>query len=139
MIRGTILLILSFALAACSGAFSDNAPREFSGVWLYEFEGSTFLEGVSEVPKQRPSYDQAAWLDYHPDQRRSGEPVASSDKDRYDEMRGCYLTHPYVVRFQGRKITSRRGSGHAGLWASEVKVDRMISAKPLGEPFCYGS
>lgn len=132
-------LALSLALFGCSKPVEKSATREFSGVWLYEFEGSTFLEGATEIPKSRPPYDKSAWLDYHPDQLRPGQLINMSDKDRYDQGRRCYLTYPFLVTFSGHSTNNPNGSGHMGLWASEVTVDRMISSKPLGQPFCYSS
>ena len=137
--RQTSSLALSLALFACSTLAEKSASREFSGVWLYEFEGSTFVEGATAIPKNRPPYKKSAWLDYHPDQQRPGQFIEMSDRDRYDQERGCYLTHPFLVTFSGRRRTEPDGSGHMGLWASEVTVDRMISSKPLGQPFCYDS
>ena len=135
----TEVLVFGIALSACSRNVGDTAPREFTGVWLYEFEGSTFIEGATRIPSKRPAYMKAAWLDYHPDQQRPGQFVELSDKDSYDERRRCYLIYPFIVTFIGRRTINPHGSGHMGLWASEVKPDRMISSKPLGRPFCYGS
>lgn len=74
----------SFALFACSKTADDSTRREFSGVWLYEFEGSTFVEDATRVPKERPAYNKTAWLDYHPEQQRPGQYIEMSDMDRYD-------------------------------------------------------
>ena len=124
-------LALSLALFGCSKPVEKSAMREF--------EGSSFLEGATEIPKSRPPYNKSAWLDYHPDQLRPGQLINMSDKDRYDQGRRCYLTYPFLVTFSGHSINNPNGSGHMGLWASEVTVDRMISSKPLGQPFCYSS
>jgi hypothetical protein len=126
-------------LLACSESVDESLPRQFSGVWLYAFEGSTFIEGATEVPRERPPYQGTSWLEYHPDQRRPGQHVEMSRFDDYDEKKECYLVHPFLVIFEGRRITDPHGSGHMGLWASEVTVDRMISFKPLSPPFCYDS
>jgi len=134
-----MVLVLSFALSACSKTADDSTPHEYSGVWLYEFEGSTFVEGATAIPKKRPPYNNTAWLDYHPDQQRPGQYIEMSDRDRYDQKKSCYPIYPYLVRFIGRKRTDADGSGHMGLWASEIKVDRIIFSKSLGPPFCYGS
>lgn len=126
------LFALVLALPACSQT-DDGEPREFSGVWLYEFEGSTFVEGATEVPKERPASNQSAWLNYHPDPNPDRHPdfpnVRFSRYDDYDEARDCYLVHPFLVTFVGRRATDQYGSGHMGLWGSEVKVDRMILSR----------
>ena len=137
--RQTGVFALSLALGACSTSTDDGAASEFSGVWLYEFEGSTFIEGATEIPRERPLYSNSAWLDYHPDRLRPDQYIEMSDKDRYDVKSGCYPIHAYLVRFEGHRVTDAHGSGHGGLWPSEVKVDRMISSDSLGRPFCYGN
>ncbi|WP_292095655.1 DUF1801 domain-containing protein, partial [Brevundimonas sp.] len=46
-LRWIIPLALALALSSCSAARIDGSTRQFSGVWLYEFEGSTFVEGAT--------------------------------------------------------------------------------------------
>ena len=150
-LRLTCLVALSLGVVACSAANNGGAahddsvsqnssePRQYSGVWLYAFEGSTFVEGASEVPKQRPSYEATAWLEYHPDQKYSGQFVELSKFDDYDEGKECYPIHPFLVTFIGRRTTGPGGSGHFGLWGAEFTVQNMISSRPLGPPFCYSS
>jgi hypothetical protein len=148
-LRWICFVALSLLLVACSAAKDEgaahndsvsrnnSAPRQYSGVWLYAFEDSTFVEGASEVPKQRPSYEAAAWLDFHPDQKHPGEFVELSKFDDYDVGKKCYPVHPFLITFIGRRTTSLHGSGHLGLWGSEFTVENMISSTPLGPPFCY--
>jgi hypothetical protein len=144
-LRWTSFFTLGLLLTACSAtdndsvAEGDSAPRQYSGVWLYQFEGSTFLEGASEVPNERPSYEWAAWLEYHPDQQHPGQSIELSKHDDYDEEKECYPVAPFLVTFIGRRTTGSHGSGHLGQWGSEFRVDKMISSKSLGSPFCYGS
>jgi hypothetical protein len=139
----TSILTVHLLLAACSpidhdgSAESEGAPRQYSGVWLYRFEGSTFLEGAKSVPNEHPSLERSAWLQYHPDQRYPGERIELSKYDAYDEAKACYPLSPFFVTFIGWKIDNPGGSGHFGLWDSEFKVERMISSEPLGAPFCY--
>lgn len=148
-LRLTFSVALSLLLVACSapneGAANDDSvsrnndePRQYSGVWLYAFEGSTFVEGAKEIPKQPPSFETTAWLAYHPDQKLPGQFVEQSKYDNYDLEKECYPVHPFLVTFVGRRTTDPHGSGHFGLWGSEFIVENMISSKPLGRPFCYG-
>jgi hypothetical protein len=138
---------LSLGLLACSEKATDEQAKEtvesaraFSGVWLYEFEGSTFLENETEIPDREVDRQQAAWLDYHPESLERG-----TDYDAYDEQQGCYPRHAYKVEFIGRRVIPAMahypnglpaGAGHLGLWGSEIIVERMISATPLQSQVC---
>ena len=117
--------------------FHDRGPdcyrfselRNYSGVWLNQFEGSTFLEGREEIPNERPQYEESAWLQYDP-------PTEPNNLDiyDYDEDRGCDPIAAYHVRFVGRE--SPVGGGHMGLWEREIWAERMIEIKPLPAPDC---
>lgn len=123
---------LGLALSACSDFKMDGRAREFSGVWLYEFEGSTFVEGATTVPTQRPPYKETDWLDHPAEQKiRVGEPA--------DESLDCYPVRPFLVTFIGYRTRYLFGSGHLGLWRSELTVQKPISIEPLGPAFCYTS
>lgn len=118
----------------------ENAsePRQYYGVWLYSFENSTFLEGASKVPEERPSDKQASWLDYHPSKEYPGQFVENSHYDLYDPENKCYPVYPFLVSFVGKNTTAVHGSGRLGLWDSKFTVEDIISSEPLGPPFCYG-
>lgn len=106
-----------------------DQPRSFKGIWLYEFEGSTFLEGATSVPKERPVYGDTAWLHY--------DPAAIDPKPQYNRARegeDCYSIHAFEIEFIGRH--SPEGHGHMGLFGSEIWVEKMLSAKPLPAPNC---
>lgn len=123
---------LGLALTACSNFKIDSRPREFSGVWLYEFEGSTFVEGATKAPTERPPYKQTDWLDHPAEQDiRTGDPA--------DENLNCYPVRPFLVTFIGHRTRHLLGSGHLGLWRSEITVQKPISIKPLGPAFCYNN
>src|SRR5690606_3266972 len=73
--RRAIVLCLasSLSLLACTaGETEDRAndtvedTRRFTGIWLYQFEGSTFIENETEIPEREVDTQEAAWLDYHP-------------------------------------------------------------------------
>ena len=104
-------------------------PRRFKGVWLYEFEGSIFLEGVTSVPSTRPSPRDAAWLMYDP-----------ANIDPKPDYRGtakggnCFPIHAFEVEFIGQSNPERHG--HFGLFGSEIWVQKMLSAKTLPAPNC---
>jgi hypothetical protein len=125
------LWLIAVAFAGCSKADVIDEPRMYSGVWLYQFEGSTFVEGATSRPVNDVDPKKAAWLDYDPEAMMPGP-----NYDDYDESAGCYPIHAFVVRFIGRRTTSANGSGHGGLWGSAVKVDRLLGAKPLGPAAC---
>lgn len=106
-----------------------DPPREYDGIWLYEFEGSTFLEHAKVVPKKRPPWHSAPWLDY--------DPVKIDPKPEYnrdDSGQGCFPIHAFAIRFIGRRDPN--GGGHLGSWNSNIIVDRVLSAKPLGPLDC---
>lgn len=126
--RWITAMVLGLALVSCSGAGS----RQFSGVWLYEFEGSTFVEGATAIPRERPDYKTADWLELV-DWRRA-DALLDHDPGNSD----CHMVQPFLVTFVGRR-THRPfgGAGHWGLWRSEVTVQRQFSAQRLGRSFCY--
>lgn len=58
------LLGLILTLSSCSdGGFVEPA-RQFSGIWLSEFEGSTFIEGATAIPSERPPDEETDWLEW---------------------------------------------------------------------------
>ena len=128
------LVALSFALMGAYGPVLDSSPRQFTGVWLYEFEGSTFVEGATAIPPHRPAYRETDWLTYRFDQPRLETLV---EHWAYDEERGCYPVQPFRVTFIGERSIKPGGSGHLGLWRSEVTVHETISFERLGPSFCY--
>ena len=106
-----------------------EAPRRYVGLWLYEFEGSAFLENVRQVPLHRPEWCSAAWLDVDP------EPIiGGAEFDTYDVDKGCYPIIPFEVEFIGRRKSG--SGGHFGFYGSEIVVDRMITVRPLPELDC---
>lgn len=123
---------VALGLASCAGGGFVSGSRQFSGVWLHEFEGSTFVEGATDVPAVRPEYRETDWLEWNewPDLERLMD-------DRLQQG-GCYTVQPFLLTFEGRR-THRLfvGAGHMDLWRSEVAVQRPISAKRLGPSFCY--
>lgn len=131
-LRFISLVLLGLALSSCSyGGIADRS-RQYSGVWLYEFEGSTFVEGATEIPAQRPAYEETDWLEWRTDWPQL---EALMDKDSGPER--CNPVQPFLVTFVGRRIRRLGGAGHLGLWRSEMEVQRPISAKRLGASFCY--
>lgn len=106
-----------------------DRPRRFKGIWLYEFEGSTFLENATAIPSKRPDYDDTAWLMY--------DPAAIDPKpnyDRYAKERDCYAIHAFEIEFIGRR--SPEGHGHLGLFGSEIWVQKMLRARLVAAPNC---
>lgn len=133
--RWISLIALGLALSSCSNVGFENPRRQFSGVWLYEFEGSTFVEGATRIPSEPPAYKEADWLEYRYDLLQAGQ---ITDARAYAETRDCSPVQPFLVTFVGHRTHRPFGAGHMGLWRSEVTVDRMISVRRLGPAFCYG-
>ena len=117
--------------------FHDTGPdcyrfsefRDYSGIWINQFEGSTFIEGGEEVPRKRPPFEETAWLRYDPPKEPSGTDILD-----YDEELGCYPIAAYYVRFVGRERPG--GGGHLGLWGREIWPERMLKIEQLPAPNC---
>ena len=140
------------SLSACDrghveAGHSTESIRTYSGIWLYEFEGSTFLEGASEVPKADVQVQNAPWLKFHPENvdpeyLHPGIEDASQDYDRYDVLRECYPRFAFAISFEGQETKHPQlapnlpGAGHLGLWGSDLSIERVISIKPLIGDFC---
>lgn len=131
--KATVGLCL-FLLSACANPGPGNHSREFAGVWLYEFEGSSFVEGATAVPTVRPDYETTDWLEYP-----SVPPGAARDMQAGLAAEGleCQPVQAFRVRFTGRRTRHPLGTGHLGLWRSKVTVERTQDIERLGPPFCY--
>ncbi|HWW11948.1 MAG TPA: hypothetical protein VN018_05485 [Brevundimonas sp.] len=126
------LLALALALASCSEGGFVGPARQFSGVWLYEFEGSSFVEGATKIPAERPPYKETDWLEW-----RDQPQIEALMEDRLGDG-ACYTVQPIRLTFIGHRTRHPfGGAGHMGLWRSTVTVDRTISAERLGPSFCY--
>jgi hypothetical protein len=104
--RWISLVALGLALSSCSDAGLNGQARQFSGVWLYEFEGSTFIEGATEIPKERPAPKETDWLEW------VGQPRLEELMDKSLGNGDCYTVQPILVTFVGRRDVSsirRRG------------------------------
>lgn len=130
-IRWISLVAMALTLFACGYGGFGGFSREFSGVWLYEFEGSNFVEGATGIPTQRPASEEADWFEWTEWPRLE----ALMDKDlSYED---CHRVQAFRVTFVGRRTHHPFGVGHLGLSRSKVTVQRPISAERLGPPFCY--
>lgn len=102
-----------------------DPPRRISGVWLYKFEYSVFLEGATS----RAELNQARNL-----------PWLTIDKDTVlpTGFRPSYIEgRAYRVTFEGRaaKDMQRKpmeGYGHFGAFPGLFLVDRVVSWEDLG-------
>jgi len=54
IMRGILGLAVALALAACADGGFVGRTGQFSGVWLYEFEGSMFVEGAASFRRSGP-------------------------------------------------------------------------------------
>lgn len=128
----TSLMAFSLLLTSCSGVEAEGELRHFAGVWLYELEGSTFIEGATDIPSERPPYDETDWLDWLEEPR-----LEALIEDHVGDP-DCHEVQPFLITFIGRRTRNPdRGAGHMALWRSEVTIDRTISAKRLSPSFCY--
>jgi hypothetical protein len=126
------LVALSLALSSCSGGGLSGQTRQFSGVWLYEFEGSTFIEGATAIPKEHPAPEATDWLEW------TDQPRLEALMEKSLGNEDCYTVQPILVTFVGRRTHHPfGGAGHMGLHRSMVTVHRTISAERLGPSFCY--
>lgn len=120
------LPLLAYLAIYPTPSVAEEAAREFVGVWRYEFEGSTFIEGISKVPLDF-DYRAAAWLDYDP------SIVAPGPKyDEYDMQAGCYPIYGFRVRFIGTRTPQNGGP----FWGATIKVVKMLEAKSIPRPAC---
>jgi len=138
MVRsGTAVRVISWvaivlALSACADGGFDSGRRRFSGVWLYEFEGSTFVEGATRMPARRPDYRETDWLEWRdwPELERLMEAQLIEGD--------CYTVQPFLLTFVGRKTHHPfSGAGHMSQHRSKVTMERPISVRRLGPSVCY--
>ncbi len=128
-ILGCLAILFSVVTsAACTEHSAKERSGEFQGIWLYEFEGSTFLENETKIPQGDIDYDKAAWLDYDP-----SKIAPAKEHDSYEP--GCgYKRSAFALKFIGRKIVGP--AGHMGIYGAELKVDKLLSARSLPLPVC---
>ena len=112
-----------------SNCYRFDPPKKFTGIWLYEFEGSKFLVNATRVPSKRPATQTAAWLGYDP--ARIDPKV---DHNKYDVANECYPVYAFEISFIGRR--NPYDSGHGGMRESVIWPDRILSAKRLPSPSC---
>jgi len=133
ILRLISLIAVGLALSSCSDGGFRGGTRQFSGVWLYAFEESTFVEGATEIPKERPAYKETDWLEW------TDWPRLKDLTEDGRENRDCRTIQPFLVKFVGyRTHHPLGGAGHLGLWRSEITIEKPISAKRIGSSFCYG-
>ena len=108
--------------------YKFDGPRLYKGIWLYEFEGSRFVESATTVPARMPDYGSTPWLNYDPERI---DPTQD-----YDRASGkdCYPIHAFALTFIGRR--NPQGGGHMGIFPSEIWPEKIISAKALPSPDC---
>lgn len=132
--RWIALVALSLAPTSCSAVGVSGSTREFSGVWLHQFESSVFIEGAVERPTHRPPEKDTDWLEF-----ASAEPHLRSQLEESESAGSvdCYPIQPFQITFIGYRTQRPFGGGHMGLWRSDVTVRQILSIKRLGPAFCY--
>ena len=135
--RWLSLVVLGLALSACSNGGIAGSTRQYSGVLLYEFEGATFVEDATAIPLDRPPYKESDWLEWTDWPALEG--LMRENRPQTIALASqCQPIQPFLVTFVGRRTHHPLGgAGHMGLWRSEIMVQKPISAKALGPPFCY--
>jgi hypothetical protein len=116
---------------ATSNCYRFDPPREYRGIWIYQYEGSEFIENATEVPKQRPDHSRTSWLNQD---KKIFDPDIADPALEYDPKLGCGRIQAFKVRFVGQRNPHR--GGHMGLWPSEIWMRRLISVERLPEPNC---
>lgn len=101
-----------------------TAPREISGIWINEFEGSSFHEGVDDLSEAREQ-THSVWLDMNED---TVMPPAFHATD---------YGHAYRLTFVGRAArdmlrSPSHGYCHLGVSPGLVRVDRLLHWEDLG-------
>ena len=121
-------LVGLIVLAICGAVWASRPTREFSGVWLLEFEGSNFFEGATLATVRDFDRADAGWLE-------EGDAI---DIDKvlpaYDKDDACWKVRAFALRFKGKRHFGM--SGHLGLWNSRYEVAELIEMKPLPWPEC---
>ena len=106
--------------------FKMLPAKRFQGIWLDEFEGSIFVDGVRDVEAAKAEL-----------RRRLAAPAAHMEWLGWDDTNRADLLPPssnarlVAIDFIGRRTMYPGRYGHMGMSNSEVVVDRMISARPI--------
>lgn len=132
MNQGRSWAVIGLIVLAIGGAVWAARPaertREFSGIWLLEFEGSQFFEGATLATVRDFDPADAGWLE-------EGDAI---DLDTviadYGEDAGCWKVRAFALRFKGQRHFGM--SGHLGGWNSRYDVAELIEIKPLAWPEC---
>jgi hypothetical protein len=103
-------------------------PRTISGIWINEFEGSSFHENIKRLREVRlgaESSNERVWLTI------DNETLISPELKRRPSGRA------YRIKFIGRNASDMRrksgdGYGHLGGSSGLVLVDRVIDWKDIG-------
>jgi hypothetical protein len=112
--------------------YKMEAPRNYRGVWVDEFEGQAFIPEGTKAPEwprddlKSPEWDKEAdraiaariWLD-----------VESVDLNEERRRSG----RKFFIEFVGRKTMYRGNYGHFGMSGHEIIVDRVISLRECPE------
>lgn len=101
-------------------------PRQITGVWIDQFEGSSFHEGVADLDGVR-GRAHTTWLTI------DDASVLPGDFKRVRR----HPPHAYRLTFIGQTARDMNrppleGYGHFGVSPGLVIVDRLLSAKDLG-------
>ncbi|RNJ62534.1 MAG: hypothetical protein EDM03_13965 [Porphyrobacter sp. IPPAS B-1204] len=124
-----VIALIALAIGgAVWAAKPTDQTREFSGVWLLEFEGSQFFEGATLATVRDFDPADAGWLE-------EGDAI---DVEKLFARDGgyadCYKVRAFALRFKGQRHFGV--SGHLGGWNSRYEVAELIEMTPLSWPEC---
>jgi hypothetical protein len=104
--------------------YKMEPQRRFRGIWLDQFEGSRFYEGLTNVQQVRAAIEARL-----KQRERSSEWLSFAKEDASTEP--SPTARLVSVEFLGRRTAYPGRYGHMGISGSEVLVDRMIAARSL--------
>lgn len=106
----------AWEISAIDRCVRMTESRHWSGVWRYEFEGSTFCQGAAL---------DCRW-------KKHGEKVFLAERverpGQADLLYGIYR-----VEFRGRKTMFKGSFGHLGLYDQLVQVDDMLTIRKIAD------
>lgn len=99
-------------------------PRLFRGVWIYQFEGSDFIEDA--VHSAAPESREGVWL-------ATGDHKVRLGPTGFREDLGRYPVQKFRVQFIGRKTSYSGRYGHLGGSKHLIVVDRFKQIKLIAK------
>jgi|GEM_PF-1486059 len=118
-------------MATGPDCFRFSEEREYSGVWVDKFEGSTFVEGASRLPSEITLDERSVWLSVPSSLYEQGL------MPRRDYESECSSFAAYRLQFLGRERIG--AAGHFGMWSKEIVVDELLEVEMVAPSTCVGT